>query len=49
MRVADQLGGGGRHAQIVGEAVFRRGAQVVLALLPRNLAGSFTNKQDQRR
>lgn len=45
VRIADQLGGGGREAQIVGEAVFRRGAQVVLPLLSRHLASSL-NKQD---
>lgn len=45
MRIADQLGGAGREAQIVGEAVFRRGAQVVLPLLSRNLASSL-NKHD---
>lgn len=45
VRVADQLSGGGREAQIVGEAVFRRGAQVVLPLLSRHLSSSL-NKQD---
>lgn len=45
MRIADQLRCGGRDAQIVWEAVFRRAAQVMLALLPCNLASSF-NKQD---
>lgn len=45
VRIADQLGCGGRDAQIVREAVFGRRAQVVLALLPCNLASSL-NKQD---
>lgn len=39
MRVGHQLGGG--DAQVVGEAVVRRRAQVVLALLSRHLASSF--------
>lgn len=46
VRIADQLGGGGRDAETVREAVFRRGAQVMLALLPYNLASGF-NKQDR--
>ena len=46
--VADQLGAGGGEAQIVGEAVFRCRAQVVLPLLPRDLSSSL-NKQDGKK